>query len=167
MMKNAVLVMLAILAMAGAFVLGTCHAAQKTPTAHPDADDALRALNLQKTCADGATAFYKAGNPERYPRDISSYSNHYDAKRDRCFVLTMSTGSSGVSVGHTVMTTYMLADAFDGTDYGRSSFVFDTANPAKPTVTFLCQMFPDGAHLSTCHSQDEWTAYVATFGIHI
>jgi len=159
-MKNAIFVLLAALALALAFAFGLYVQAQKMTTAHPAPDDAIRNLTLQKTCAEGAAAYYKSEKLGG-PRQTSDYYNHYDATRGKCFILTETADFS--SSGHT--STYAtLNDAFDATSYGSIYLDRHTTDPLKGSVP-VCVMVPDGLHSKNCHSDEEWKSYVATFGV--
>ena len=165
-MKNAVFVMLAILGMAGAFFLGTYYPAQKCAKPAAPLDGAFRSLLQQTRCDERAATFYRSEKIQPKPGQTSGYFSHYDPKRGRCFVLTTMSDFSGGTDGHTSSTYQMVNDAFSGTSYGSSSFSQDTTNPQNSNVT-LCETLPDGVHLKSCRSQDEWTAYVRTFGISV
>jgi hypothetical protein len=166
-MKNAIYVMFmvfAIFAMVGAFILGTYYASQKASTTRSTSDDAVRNLNLQKTCAEGAAAYYKTENIQPKLGEIDSYLNHFDPKRGKCFVLTILNEYSGGSDGKSTTLYETLVDGFEGTSYGDFD-LFQKVGDTQIGKPIACRMRADGVHQSFCNSRAEWENYVATFGI--
>lgn len=149
-MRNAAIVMAAILALVGAFILGTFYP-RREPSPRAPVADAGRDLNYQKTCAEGAAAYFKSSNPVNDSNHTSGYTNHYNAKLGKCFILITD---NDYSKAGTLGIFISLIDAFEGTQYGNCLENFD--DTSKDTHALLCFAFPDGVTKKVLYTPKQW-----------
>jgi hypothetical protein len=132
-MRQALLGAAGMLALLGAFYAGTMFAAKPAPVPArliPQRDQALEevhALGLQKTCAEGAAAFFKASAGAQDSTHLGNYQSHYNRQLRKCFILTMFSDYSKVSTTHASTTFYMIVDVFESKEYGHCYETFSSA----------------------------------------
>jgi hypothetical protein len=77
------------------------------------------------------------------------YQSHYNAKMNRCFLMTTRT----MMFGDKIYTLKNLSDAFERRDYA----LFTSGNPQ------FCQLLPSIGQEKCCTTQEEFDAFVAGY----
>jgi len=136
-MKPALISIAVILGLMAAFVLGTRYVPQQPPHSAPPPRslviDAVHDLNLQKTCAEGAAAYFKSGDNHPDSTHLFGYTNHYSAKLGKCLVLVEYNDFSNPGDPSTLVT---IDDAFEGTNI--ASCLYGLDNVTKQIKMKLC-----------------------------
>jgi hypothetical protein len=106
------------------------------------------ALDVQAKCAKQAEVVYKSND---YPKtELSSYTNHYNAKLNKCFVeITDMPEANG-----TLETFITLMDAFEGKDYG---------DYFGKNRTAQCKVVTPNGQDKNCDSRDEFDLLVKPY----
>jgi hypothetical protein len=106
-------------------------------------------LSLQRMCAIQSEKYFK-DNRDTRAFFVSSYTNHYNAKMNRCFVHLQTLDASP---GDNSLTIETLTDAFEGVDYGSE---VSRDNGSK----ILCSLTPPHEPPVRCRSFKEWNDFV-------
>jgi hypothetical protein len=145
---------------AGALLVCSCSRqpdppAAAAPPAPPARDTRLEMYQLQEKCAKDAHDWYKREWEDvPGPNIASTYTNHYNSKLDRCFLIVTSAvfgtdKKTGVAYSTNSKT---LLDVLENRDIG----VFDQkSSVGQPTQ---CEV-----HDVICASADEWTMRVKPY----
>lgn len=125
-MKPALISVAVILGLMAAFFLGTRYAPHETAPpalARSPALDAVHDLNLQKTCAEGAAAYFKSGENHPDSTHLFGYTNHYSVKLHKCLVMVEYNDFSNPGDPSTLVT---IDDAFEGTNIASCLYGLDS-----------------------------------------
>lgn len=122
----------------------------------------LRELQLQKLCAEQAKESFERDRKPRKAGMLESYTNHYNAKLQKCFILTNTWDGSASKTGMTFVS-QDLSDAFENLSFGD----FDKSVVVGPPETeriLECEMMPaEKPDEAKCKSEAEWKAYVRRY----
>ena len=156
-----------IMALVATFLLGTRFTELRGTSARPaesSIEDQVHRLDLQRTCAEQADKSFHLGGYQPKQDVINSYTNHYNAKLGKCFILLNIYDASTIASKGTVSTFQELQDAFEGTIYGDFFLSHDTKAPPPGTDHFvMCKMTPPGDKQELCSSQEQWDALVKRY----
>jgi hypothetical protein len=111
---------------------------------------ARESMELQKMCADQAKKFFDSDGSDPDPTNWWGYENHHNDKLNKCFILKT------VTITGKGLTAKELFDAFEGTQYANDL-------SSRDQGTILCWLFPPGEPKRACASDEEFSAFVATY----
>lgn len=119
------------------------------------AQEGRNLLDLQDRCSQQARLYFKSQGPWDNGT-ITSYTNHYNQRLNKCFIQLNATAFSKGSIFVSVF----INDAFEGRDYGEyhSMAKYPEEAPAMCTVTSL-----PAAQATTCHSQKEFDELIKQY----
>lgn len=107
-------------------------------------------LDMQAKCANQATNMFKESGLGK--ERISSYTNHYQPKLNKCFVKfsTLKHEGKGTSI-------YMsIQDAFEGKGYAEYYWINNQGQQAWQVKPFLCKVTLLSSKETNCQSQEEF-----------
>jgi hypothetical protein len=97
--------------------------------------------------------FERRGLVSYKPKDMAGYENHYNAKLNKCFILTQSTSTN---FAPTIWTYKSLFDAFEGKSYGE--YAWHTVKNKKfwEVPPFQCKVLLQSGEEQICKSDEEF-----------
>jgi hypothetical protein len=116
-------------------------------------------LVLQGQCAQQAEreflsrGFKKGG--------LDSYRNHYNAKLNTCFILFTSTNTSAMP--GTIWINKVLADAYEGKQFGSYLYRVDKIKKSWEVPPFECRVMLPSGEEKVCTSSDEFDALATIY----
>lgn len=123
-------------------------------------------LANQRTCATQAEhrftslGYSEAGGPGSL---TATYTDHYNGKLNRCFMLLAVNNYSGASIGKS----RVLLDAYQNNDYGEYYDIMTlplvpSPNVASPVVV-TCKLTVPGEPIRFCHTQKQWELLIQPY----
>jgi len=117
-------------------------------------------ISNQQDCANQASNAYVAEGygPADRSGDITSYTNHYDQKLNKCFIEIYDRGGTLSSI--------YLIDAYELKEYASYMYFYGPKgnNGGPNPVCSLDEQVPDiSARAADCTSQDGFESYAATY----
>lgn len=113
-------------------------------------------LDLQERCAKQARAEFKAGDNEKEPM---SFTNHYSAKLDKCFIEVTSSADSG----NVPNTHRIVSDAFEGKVYAEYHWRNDTGKKYWEVEPFMCRVVLQTGEETFCKTTAEYEALIKQY----
>jgi cell division protein FtsL len=117
-------------------------------------------LELQQQCSKQAREEYAENGWKKEP--IASYTNHYNTKMNKCFMLIESTTPTKPSDG-TFFVTKLLFDAFEGKSYGEWEWQSDKAKKYWEVAPITCKGTLLSGEEKVCHSSGEFDEVVKLY----
>lgn len=116
-------------------------------------------LELQEQCAKQAREEFKQAG---WDKDWAGFTNHYNEKLNRCFMLVEITDASKSTLGM-IWRYKTLTDAFEGKTIGL--FVWHTEKGKKywEVPPFQCELTPPAGERVFCKSEEEFDEFVKTY----
>ncbi len=108
-------------------------------------------LEYQQKCAEQAEKAFKELGYK--PKDMAGYENHYNAKLNKCFIMTQSTSTN---FKPTIWTYKSLFDAFEGKSYGEYSWHTVKDKKFWEVPPFQCKVLLASGEEHICKSDDEF-----------
>lgn len=120
-------------------------------------------VDLQTKCASQAKSFMDYYVVDQQEKQADEYTNHYNAKMDKCFVLikhgiTVSDGTFGVY-------TKNLFDAIEKKQYGSYGWQAQQGKKYWEVAPYDCTIYVDGNqnNTKTCTSEEEFDTLTSTY----
>ncbi len=117
-------------------------------------------LELQEKCSKQASEQYVENGWKKEP--MASYTNHYNERMNKCFVLIESTTPAKPSDG-TFFNSKVLFDAFEGKSYGQYDWRSDKVKKYWEVAPFNCKGTLLSGEEKVCHSSDEFDQIVKLY----
>jgi type II secretory pathway pseudopilin PulG len=117
-------------------------------------------LDLQEKCSKQAREDYREDGWNKEP--MASFTNHYNEKMNKCFVLIQNTDPAKPDDG-TLFVTKTLFDAFEGTSYGEYMWRSDKSKKYWEVAPLHCMVTLLSGAEKACHSSDEFDAMVKPY----
>jgi len=117
-------------------------------------------LEVQEKCSKQAGEQYAENGWKKEP--IASFTNHYNEKMNKCFMLIESTTPAKPSDG-TFFNSKLLFDAFEGKSYGEYDWRSDKAKKYWEVAPINCKGTLLSGEEKTCHSLDEFNEIVKLY----
>jgi hypothetical protein len=117
-------------------------------------------LEFQEKCSKQAWETYAENGWKKEP--MASFTNHYNDKMNKCFVLVQNTTQSKPFNG-TFFTNKILFDAFEGKSYGEYDWRSDKVKKYWEVAPFNCKGTLLSGEEKFCHSSDEFDDIVKLY----
>ena len=121
-------------------------------------------IDLQAKCADYASKYFKdSGYNQTTQRDqINSYTNHWNNKIGKCFILINSTWSTDISKTFTLFKDVTLIDVIEGKLFGEFT---SNGQSFLDMQVMGCNTYENGDGLSSgvgqqCKSETEFNSFI-------
>lgn len=121
-------------------------------TAKLEALTKSKTLDLQEQCAKQAREEFKFMKWDKEP--LASYTNHYNAKLNKCFVEIQSTDAK--TAPPDIITNKTVSDAFEGKGYGEYIWKSDRVKKYWEVPPLQCKVTLPSGEDKFCHSSDEF-----------
>lgn len=149
------------------FIASGCNSQPKqlpdseTKNAQQQAND----FDLSTKCAKQAQDFFEYFVPNLQDRQKDEFSNHYNKKLSKCFVLVKQYISNNVSGKFSSGTSKDLYDAIEKKVYGSYSWMSDSPKKYWEVPPLWCEMYADGnqGNLQACKTEGEFDAFTFTY----
>jgi hypothetical protein len=116
-------------------------------------------LELQSKCASAAAEFYARSGYTA--KDSADYSNHYNSKLKKCFVMIKANDMK--TAPGTMYVTMTVADAVEGKTYGQYMWKSDKVKKYWEVPPIMCQGTAIDGSEKTCKSQEEFAALMSGY----
>jgi hypothetical protein len=117
-------------------------------------------LQLQGECAKQARLEYNEGGWKK--EQMAGFTNHYNEKMNKCFMLIESTTPSTAKDG-TFFTNKTLSDAFEGQNYGLYVWQSDKKKKYWEVPPFECDVTLPSGEKKMCQSSDEFGELIKVY----
>ena len=117
-------------------------------------------LELQEQCSKQAREQFAENGWKKEP--IASFTNHYNLKMNKCFMLIESTTPTKPSDG-TFFVSKLLFDAFEGKSYGEYDWRSDKVKKYWEVAPINCKGTLLSGEEKNCHSSDEFDEIVKLY----
>jgi hypothetical protein len=117
-------------------------------------------LDLQGKCSKQAWDTYDQSGWKK--EQMASFTNHYNEKMNKCFILIQNTTQSKPFDG-TFFNYKVLMDAFEGKSYGEYDWQSDKAKKYWEVAPFLCKGTLLSGEEKACHSANEFDEIVKLY----
>jgi hypothetical protein len=117
-------------------------------------------LDLQAACSKQARLEYDENGWRK--EQLASFTNHYNEKMHKCFMLVESTTAAQPRDG-TYFRNMTLSDAFEGRVYGQFDWKSDKVKKYWEVKPFDCRVMLPSGEETACQSADEFREAVKAF----
>ena len=118
-------------------------------------------LDLQEKCAKQARTEFTAQGWKK--EDMTSYTNHYNSKVDKCFMEVTNSSGSGTGKSYVPTVYRILSDAFEGKVYGEYFWQNGTGKKYWEVPPLMCKVTSLKGEETFCKSTEEFDELIKQF----